>query len=187
MDPDNGLRGCFNAHRNVVLSAYKKGCERLLVFEDDVVFENVENVNKALCNLKTFIESDSTWDIIYLGHAAMSPIYSTKYPGIVTASDLRYMHAIVWSRRGMANFLHLAFTGEQLDASISNITNAFAAYPMIAYQNDFTLSGKYSAWYIFLNYLRGVISASQFCRLLEFFFYSTGKLFTLCTKQKNKK
>ena len=180
-DPASGIRGCFMAHKNVVLDAYLNGYEKLLVFEDDILFDSVENVRKGLTNVKSLIKSnDDTWDIIYLGHAAMSPLYvSNLHEGIVSSNDLRYMHAIVWSRKGMAIFLNMEFKEGQLDVAVAKNTNAYAPYPMIAYQNDMDACGTYTIWYNMLIYLRGVVSATAMCKTLEKVFFYMGKISTL--------
>lgn len=182
IDPEDGMRGCFNAHRNVALNAYIKGVERLLVFEDDVIFASVDQVKKALTDVSSFIKSNTDWDILYLGHAACRPIYPTKHKSIVTSADFRFMHAVVWSRRGMAKFLRLEYEGSQLDSTISQSTYAFAPYPMVAFQADMQLSGVHTLKYSLAIYLRSIIGASNLCKILEKVLYSIGSILHLFSK-----
>lgn len=77
-DSKNGHIGCAKSHRNVIDIASERGYERVLVFEDDIIFtdnEAIKKVNHVLDGLK------NNWDVIQLaiGHKRTIPLDQQNY------------------------------------------------------------------------------------------------------------
>lgn len=56
-DKENGRRGCFNSHMNVIETAYREGCNTLCVFEDDIYCNNnysEKHMSRISSCLKTY-------------------------------------------------------------------------------------------------------------------------------------
>lgn len=62
-----GSRGCWNSHHTVAKKAYDAGADMVLVFEDDVYFEEEKVTSKNISLLAAFTKKLKNWNIIYLG------------------------------------------------------------------------------------------------------------------------
>lgn len=72
--PSRGARGCFLSHYTVLKQARERGLRNILVMEDDCEFKPVkaEFEHEIVRTL-----SESTWDIVYLGHREQSDVSGT--------------------------------------------------------------------------------------------------------------
>lgn len=65
---NGGMYGCFNSHIQILLDAYTRGLNNILVFEDDFLptdSYSEENLAKAI----DFMKTNNDWDIFHLGYA----------------------------------------------------------------------------------------------------------------------
>jgi len=70
--PKGGIYGCFDSHIKILIDAYKRGLDNVLVFEDDVMATDSyseELVQKAI----DFMKSNSDWDVFYFGYCHVNP------------------------------------------------------------------------------------------------------------------
>jgi glycosyl transferase family 25 len=63
-DKVNSTRGCLTSHISVIKKAYDDGIQRLMVFEDDIRYEEVND--KHIEHVKKFLDNEN-WDIFFLG------------------------------------------------------------------------------------------------------------------------
>lgn len=66
--PRGGMYGCFDSHVQVLIDAYERGLNNILVFEDDFLPSlsySEENLQKAI----DFMQSTDDWDIFHLGYS----------------------------------------------------------------------------------------------------------------------
>jgi len=63
--PNEGARGCFMSHLNILREAHNKGVEKLLILEDDVDF--VKDIKHVLSEVLDELDV-LDWDICYFGH-----------------------------------------------------------------------------------------------------------------------
>jgi GR25 family glycosyltransferase involved in LPS biosynthesis len=64
---NGGMYGCFDSHIQILLDAYKRDLDNILIFEDDFLptdSYSEENLAKAV----TFMQSNNDWDIFHLGY-----------------------------------------------------------------------------------------------------------------------
>lgn len=113
--PQGGRYGCFESHIQVIKYCYKKGYNRILVFEDDMVPSPSysKKLVQKTCDLMT--KHDGKWDIFYLGYFPLSDqkkldihkFFGAPYidTNLVLYNPLG-THAYCISRRGMKNILN---------------------------------------------------------------------------------
>lgn len=64
--PKGGKAGCFQSHIEVIRQAYDEGCQNVLIFESDV-YPTYRLTPENLKHCQDFIQSDTPWDLFYLG------------------------------------------------------------------------------------------------------------------------
>ena len=62
----NTARGCLTSHISVIKKAYDDGIQRLMVFEDDILYKPPPNKHKYIKCIKKFLDHEQ-WDIFFLG------------------------------------------------------------------------------------------------------------------------
>ena len=181
-DSENPIRGCFSSHHEIISHAYKNNMKRVLVFEDDVTFEDLDIIENSLSNIRHFCDNidEEKWNVIFLGHSAVKPMYKVGNGMVFCDKGLRLTHALLWSRKGMEEFLKHEFNGNHVDYVIGSMGNNFAPYPMIAYQKDFstTLTDKKLSWYYLLSKLRDFATQRRVSNFLQYIFVNYGNLMT---------
>jgi GR25 family glycosyltransferase involved in LPS biosynthesis len=109
--PKGGMYGCFESHIDIIKHCYEKGCNNILIFEDDI-YPTATYDTSMIQEAVDFMKSNDTWDLFYLGYFAMNehpsiyflpPTY-TKSKHIVKFSPLA-THAYCLSRRAMQKIL----------------------------------------------------------------------------------
>ena len=82
---NGGMYGCFDSHIQVVLEAYKKGLNNLLVFEDDFLPTDAYSEAKLQAAID-FMKENNDWDIFHLGYSfikdnkdGVTTVFSGKY------------------------------------------------------------------------------------------------------------
>jgi GR25 family glycosyltransferase involved in LPS biosynthesis len=64
---NGGMYGCFDSHVQILMDAYKRGLNNVLIFEDDFLptaSYSDENLKKAI----DFMQMHEDWDIMHLGY-----------------------------------------------------------------------------------------------------------------------
>ena len=81
---NGGMYGCFDSHIQILLDAYNKGHEYILVFEDD--FLPTESYSEELVEKSIeFMKTNNDWDIFHLGYSCAKDTkegISTIFSGI---------------------------------------------------------------------------------------------------------
>lgn len=179
--------GCWDSHRKVCLHARRKRWKILFELEDDVEFRldplnPTAHLSRILADITT-LSKISTWDIVRLGHHAIS---GRPVPGTVDGNWLprvwecnSYLtHALLWSAHGYNEFLRKTYEDINLtndrkgnihDRQIevdkwmveSQQFRNYAIYPQIAVQNpkfESDISGdsglSWSRWYAWTHKLQ---------------------------------
>jgi GR25 family glycosyltransferase involved in LPS biosynthesis len=66
--PHGGMYGCFDSHIQILIDAYERDLNNILVFEDDFLPSlsySEENLQKAI----DFMKNNNDWDIFHLGYS----------------------------------------------------------------------------------------------------------------------
>ena len=105
--PQGGIYGCFDSHMIVVLEALREGKDNVLVFEDDLL-PTASYSPAQIQDAVRFMQSDTTWDIFYLGYMTFNfdsafiqarPV-GPRHPHVVQYNPFA-THAMVYSHRAM--------------------------------------------------------------------------------------
>ena len=99
--PNGGRYGCYESHRSVIEQAYKDELNSVLIFEDDVLFN--EGWEKVVQDVHAFIQSGVPFDALFLGSKIL-------YVDEKTTSEIWRVkcfeaHAYIVSRAGMKAYL----------------------------------------------------------------------------------
>ena len=179
-DLEDPVRGCYTSHLDLVKHAYENNWERMLVFEDDVCFEPSKLVEDALVNIRLFIHNtpETMWNVIFMGHSAIKPLYKISFNMVSCDKGLRLTHALLWSRSGMELFLKQEYNRNHVDYVIGSLGRNYAPLPMIAYQKDFktTLADKKFTKYYILSRLRDIATQKLISRFLQSLFLFLGNV-----------
>lgn len=132
--PNGGIQGCFESHLSIIRDTYQRGLTKVLIFEDDVMANSYltsRNLRRAI----NFMESNSSWDLFYLGTHPEIRKYTIKHIG----NDIYKMrsictHAYVINQRLMKKLHKLQFTGTAIDYLYVQNKHAYGIYPSMFYQ-----------------------------------------------------
>ncbi|WP_028580054.1 glycosyltransferase family 25 protein [Desulfogranum japonicum] len=130
--PKNREQGIFESHRQCILKALESEARTLLIFEDDVFFKNFSaKTLQAACN---YLKTMPTWDMFLLG-GITSGSRKTASSELVTVQYRCLAHAYALNRSFAETLADKKFDGTPWDEMLRRTCrNAFAIYPMCAYQ-----------------------------------------------------
>lgn len=187
--PYGGFYGCFHSHIEVVKSAYERGLDNILVFEDDVL-PSPSYSEEKLAKAIEFLISSEEWDVFYLGYSFMFETYETGFTSIVShgiqlSDDIMQYNAgtavaICYSRRAMKRILEtyedyigLIHYDQYLCASI-DLKN-YCIMPIIFQQNyclDFNIESQHGMEYIVRNILYPIDARINFTYCMSLMHYN---------------
>jgi GR25 family glycosyltransferase involved in LPS biosynthesis len=139
--PKNGFIGSWTSHRDVALDALERGCERVLICEDDVLFTRrirpatLRAIERALRALP------ADWTIFFLGHWPLAAYFvrhnvlrtssACSHAYIASPRLLRWLRDHPWGSPGV-QFSRIA--GKGVDSAYAKLPQAYALFPMLAIQ-----------------------------------------------------
>lgn len=147
-----GTRGCWTSHRTIAKKGYEDGAEMVLVFEDDVEFDEQTTTPKNIQKLASFTKKLKNWNIIYLGqwsflklptgflnlhrdYAMAAHAYLISNDTLKWLSDTKYEDAI-WLHKKKES------VGFGLDVFYMFASRAYSYFPMMAYQRGAKTSNQ---------------------------------------------
>ena len=119
-----GAYGCLLSHVAVVQEALAAGCESVLIFEDDAVFDPEFDTKFA-----SFMrEAPRDWDLLYLGALHKDePVKLTEHVYRITKANSTYAYAL--KRTVFADFIELNHRAEHvLDMNAYALQERFKCY-----------------------------------------------------------
>lgn len=132
--PNGGLQGCFESHIDVIKEAYEKGCERLIVFEDDIE----STVHMTSLNMRKIIRflKKTDWDLFYLGPHPEIRRYTIKKTDISNIYKLHSIctHSYIINRPFMEKLIHTKFVGLPIDYLYKFNEKAYGYLPSLFIQ-----------------------------------------------------
>jgi len=129
-DAVSGARGCFLAHQHLAVEGLRRQLDWIAIFEDDVNFSLRKD---SITHLLAFRE-ESSWDVLYLGHAPLR-MKRTSHPHIARTWS-NCTHAYLLSERGMRALAMAQWDGTPVDSYYRQRMTCYALYPMIAFQRE---------------------------------------------------
>lgn len=85
-----GLYGCFDSHIQILIEAYKKNLDYILVFEDDFLPTQAYSEDKLMKAID-FMKNNKDWDIFHLGYSSLKDNkdgFSTILSGHIYNDDI---------------------------------------------------------------------------------------------------
>jgi hypothetical protein len=152
--PQKGIIGSWESHRAVAQAGLARNAERVLVFEDDVLFtrrltaRNLEKIRNGIARLP------DDWMLFHLGHWPLRawPIArnvlktssACAHAYIASARLMRWLDERPW---GSPDIAMRPIVGKALDAAFAALPSTYALFPMIAIQrvsasDNFNMRGK---------------------------------------------
>jgi len=139
--PVKGIIGSWESHRAVGQDALRRGAERTLIFEDDVLFTRPVTLASLGAIARAIEGLPADWTIFHLGHWPLSA-YFTR-PNVLRTSSacahayvasprlLEWLDRHPWDAPGIEKRL---FVGKALDSAYAALPGTYALFPMIAIQ-----------------------------------------------------
>lgn len=135
-DKEGGEAGCFRSHIQIIKEAYEKGCNNVLIFEDDIEvspYLNEQNLKQCIDFMK-----NNDWDLFFLG---MSPsLFNTfkKVEPNIYKGHYVLTHAYTINRKFMKKLINMDYIDIPIDITYMYNKNSYAFYPNLFNQSLFT-------------------------------------------------
>jgi hypothetical protein len=134
--PFNIEQGMYESHMTCLRKGLEAGAERIIVFEDDVIFDRFEAEHFNQCT--QFLADNPNWKVLLLG-ALIRSSRKTTNPFIQKVRYQSLAHAYALNRSYAATLAYQPWQGIVIDTIFRPLKDdIYAVYPMFAFQNDFT-------------------------------------------------
>ena len=140
--PVKGIIGSWESHRTVGEHASRRGLDRTLIMEDDVLFSRRLRPARLRAIRRAMRGLPPDWMIFFLGHW---PVWAypvrhnvlrtgsaCAHAYIVSPRLLRWLHEHPWGAPGIRK---LRLVGKALDSAYAELPGTYALFPMIATQS----------------------------------------------------
>jgi len=133
--PHDIEQGIYESHLLCMQKGLDAGAERILIFEDDVIFDRATDEHVARAS--GFLVSHNTWNMLLLG-GLISRSRSTKHPAIQRVRYRSLTHAYVIHKRLAESILQQPWNRVPYDDFLKYLEdpNTYALYPSIAFQSN---------------------------------------------------
>jgi len=134
---ENREKGIFQSHMKCLTMGVEAGARHILVFEDDIFFENFDGCELAeICN---YLDSSTDWNALFLG-CITSGSSRTGQKSLVKVKYRCLAHAYALNTSFVRQFVQNSWNGIPFDELLRRHSKEFfAIYPMCAFQG---LSGS---------------------------------------------
>jgi GR25 family glycosyltransferase involved in LPS biosynthesis len=132
--PTDCEQGIYESHMACMRQALADGARRILIFEDDVMFERFspERFRAALA----FLERHPDWQIFFLG-CMVKRSRTTETPAVRQVACRCLSHAYALHRPCAEQLVQNPWRGAPFDAILSRLSyGVYACYPFFAFQSD---------------------------------------------------
>jgi hypothetical protein len=134
--PTDCEQGIYESHLRCMAKGLDSGAERILIFEDDVVFEGFSP--DRLKNVTSFLRENDNWQFFFFG-CMVRKSQKTLYPSIVRIGYRSLAHAYVVRREFAENMVrHHPWKNVAFDDFLRDLESPrmYAVYPSFAFQSD---------------------------------------------------
>jgi len=138
--PLGSIQGNFEGHLTCMRNAYERGCQNVLIFEDDAALSRPLKKD-AMDEVARFVTTNQDWDILFLGCnpcLVFEKTHSVPNYKLIYKLHSMYTHAYAVSRRYMKKILDLKFEvfEQPFDVCISLSKRSYAVFPTWFYQQN---------------------------------------------------
>lgn len=133
--PTDCERGIYESHLLCLARGLAAGAERMLVFEDDILFDGFTTA--ALERCAAFLAAEPDWHLFFLG-CMVTGSRRTAFPGVVQVRYRSLAHAYAIHRRFAERLVAHPWHGVPFDDLLRDLKDerSFALYPAFAFQSD---------------------------------------------------
>jgi glycosyl transferase, family 25 len=133
--PTDCEQGIYESHRLCMKKGIDAGAERILIFEDDVVFDRFDEAVHSNCI--DFIVENKTWHMLFLG-CMVKGSKSTAYPSIRKIKYRSLTQGYVIHRRFAEILARRPYQNVPYDDYLKGLKDeeTYAAYPSFAFQSN---------------------------------------------------
>lgn len=133
--PHNIEQGIYESHLKCMQKGIGAGAERILIFEDDVIFDRVTEAH--LARARDFLDTHHHWNMLLMG-GLISRSWPTAHPSIRRVRYRSLTHAYVVHRRLAESILRQPWNQVPYDDFLKNLVDpeTYALYPSIAFQSN---------------------------------------------------
>jgi GR25 family glycosyltransferase involved in LPS biosynthesis len=132
--PTDRERGCYESHLGCMARGIAAGAERMLIFEDDVLFDRFSPV--TLRNCIEFLDTDPDWHMLFFG-CMVKRSRRTVNPAVINIIYRSLTHAYVIRRAFAETLVRKTWHGVPYDDFLRDLRDErmYAAYPAFAFQS----------------------------------------------------
>jgi GR25 family glycosyltransferase involved in LPS biosynthesis len=133
--PTDCEQGIYESHLLCMEKGLTAGAERILIFEDDVVFERFEG--EILAHCADFLSRNQTWHMLFLG-CMVRGSRSTAYPSVRKIKYRSLTQAYVIHRRFAEILVQHPWHKIPYDDFLKGLRDdeTYVVYPAIAFQSN---------------------------------------------------
>ncbi len=133
--PEDCEQGCYESHLACMKKGLAEGAERILIFEDDIVFDRFSH--GLLERTRDFCVWHTRWHMLFLG-CMVKASRRTTYPAIRRIKFRSLTHAYVIHRRFAEELVRQAWQQVPYDDFLRDLKDreTYALYPSIAFQSN---------------------------------------------------
>jgi GR25 family glycosyltransferase involved in LPS biosynthesis len=126
-------QGIYESHRACIRQGLAEGSQRILIFEDDVIFERFSpnRVDAAV----SYLRQQPDWKILFLGCLASKSL-ATQSPAVRKVDYRCLAHAYALNRAFAEQLEQKPWSGIPFDCMLRCSDGLFACHPSFAFQSD---------------------------------------------------
>ena len=133
--PSNIEQGMYESHMTCLRKGLEAGAERIVVFEDDIIFDRFDAEHFQQCI--QFLEKKTDWKVLLLG-ALIRSSRKTDNPFVQKVGYHSLAHAYALKRSYAETLAYQPWRGIVVDMLFRPLEkDIYAVYPMFAFQNNF--------------------------------------------------
>ncbi len=128
-------QGIYESHLHCIRKGLEAGAERILIFEDDIIFDRFDP--DVLKNCVNFMLTSTGWHMLCFG-CMVKTSYRTGNPSVMRITYRSLTHAIVYHRRFAETLVRMPWRGIPYDDTLRDLRDEhfYAAWPSFAFQSD---------------------------------------------------
>lgn len=134
-------QGTYESHMTCLRKGLEAGAERIVIFEDDILFDRYDPDRFRQCT--DFLSGHPDWKVLLLG-ALIRSSRKTGAPAVQKVAYRSLAHAYALNRAYAETLAYTPWKGTVIDTLFCPLTDhVYAVNPMFAFQCDLSTDNKY--------------------------------------------
>lgn len=132
--PEEIERGIYESHIKCIQRGLDAGADRILIFENDILFDRFDPANLKEC--VRYLKSEKNWKVLLLG-CLINRLERTESSAVVKVKYRSLSHAYALNRNFAKEIVRIPFHRAAYDTLFCPYDDGiFAIYPSFAFQSD---------------------------------------------------